>query len=61
VGGGFQLGLIGVVVGGEVGGAVGGGVVITLGGNKQPTPNVRNRMRMRETTKYFIFTLFIAV
>jgi hypothetical protein len=59
VGGAVQPGLIGVV-GGGVGGEVGGGVVTTLGGSKQPTPNVRNKMRIRGIIRYFIFILFIA-
>jgi len=59
------------VVGGEVGGgevSTGGGgeqpmfrVKSSLGDREQPMPSVRDRMRIRETTQYFIFTLFIPV
>jgi len=62
VDGGLQLGLIGVVVEGGVGGGeVGGGMVAEGDGRKQPTLKARDRMRIREITKYFIFTRFISV
>jgi hypothetical protein len=52
----------GGVGGGEVvGGGVAGGRVAGGEGRKQPTLRVRDRTRIRETTKYFIFTLFITV
>jgi len=62
-GGGVQVGLIGV--GGGVGAGTGAGLGVGAGeisirGTAHPALSISARIRTREMTKYFIFTLFIA-
>ena len=67
IGGGVQSGSIRLAVGvaGGVDGGVDGGVCSSGKGGKeqvkeQLVPNRRDKISIRDTTRYFIFTLFIA-
>lgn len=59
VGGNVQSGLIGEGVEVGVGGGLGVGEMSTLGNNSQPVPKRRDKTITKQTTKYFIFALFI--
>ncbi len=61
-GSGIQSGLVGAVTGGVDGGELEDGKGFMTGQEQLDVPTVTNssdKIRIRETTKYFIFTFFI--